>query len=636
MSEQSLSSLVIDLRARTAKLEKDLDSANAKIRRKMQAQGKTLNRELSTMFSKLGKVAAFAGVTVGLNQIRGAVLDVIDTSSALQTTADKLGLTTTALQELRYAGEQFNVDQRTTDMALQRFGRRLAEVAQGSGQLKATLDQYGISVRNADGSTRGTLEVLRDFADALHDAENANEQMRMSMNAFDSEGVAFGQVLRDGARGLAELTVQSHAFGAIIESDQVRRLAALDKRLNDVTQGWKSMKAELLTGALDLTDALGLTGSMAELDRLAGLIEQAQKTAAVDPSMLVFNSTAMTAPIGIDLEKTKVEYRAALMGMVEDTRVGIQALSQELQNAEATLSTFDPNSDDFKLWSGEIENLRGQLERLTTQEQLLIDKHPKAIALRQMLIDLDQGRANSIALTAQEMAQLNSILASTVNPAERLQEQFDLLNRAIEAMPARTEEFEEAMRRLQVAYDESLKPDKMDRLLDAWEDMADGMSTSISEALVEGGDAVDRFLVRTLQKLQAAALESAIINPLLGALGIKSGGESGGGGFDWGSIIKSYGTGGRPIPGDPAIIGERGPELWMPDRPGTILPNSVLNRISGTASTSGGGNITVNQTIRFDVGLESVDHRIRNAAPIIALATEAKIHDTMRRRGRSL
>lgn len=40
--------------------------------------------------------------------------------------------------------------------------------------------------------------------------------------------------------------------------------------------------------------------------------------------------------------------------------------------------------------------------------------------------------------------------------------------------------------------------------------------------------------------------------------------------------LPGYASGGRPDPYDPAIIGENGPELWVPDRPGTIIPNDEL------------------------------------------------------------
>ena len=39
---------------------------------------------------------------------------------------------------------------------------------------------------------------------------------------------------------------------------------------------------------------------------------------------------------------------------------------------------------------------------------------------------------------------------------------------------------------------------------------------------------------------------------------------------------KGFANGGRPPVGRPSIVGERGPELFVPDRAGTIIPNNAM------------------------------------------------------------
>jgi len=46
----------------------------------------------------------------------------------------------------------------------------------------------------------------------------------------------------------------------------------------------------------------------------------------------------------------------------------------------------------------------------------------------------------------------------------------------------------------------------------------------------------------------------------------------------------AFAKGGRPAVGKAALVGERGPELFVPDRAGTIVPNNAL----------GGANVVVN------------------------------------------
>jgi len=85
---------------------------------------------------------------------------------------------------------------------------------------------------------------------------------------------------------------------------------------------------------------------------------------------------------------------------------------------------------------------------------------------------------------------------------------------------------------------------------------------------------------------------------LIGGIGDLFGGGGGGGIFGTilGGITKLFGFagGGRIQPGVPAIVGERGPELIVPSRPGTVM-NGADSR--GAA----GKSVAVSQTVNFDL-----------------------------------
>ena len=68
---------------------------------------------------------------------------------------------------------------------------------------------------------------------------------------------------------------------------------------------------------------------------------------------------------------------------------------------------------------------------------------------------------------------------------------------------------------------------------------------------------------------------------------IFGGGSSGGGGYEGGitnlaSFLPSFfADGGNPPVGVPSIVGERGPELFIPSTSGTIIPNNQLGSALG-------------------------------------------------------
>jgi hypothetical protein len=106
---------------------------------------------LRTGIRTLGRALAGVATAGGL----AALVDrSISATDAIGKTADKIGVGVEALQELRFAAKASGVEQQTLDMALQRFTRRAAEAAQGTGEAKDALAQMGIALRDQSGNLR--------------------------------------------------------------------------------------------------------------------------------------------------------------------------------------------------------------------------------------------------------------------------------------------------------------------------------------------------------------------------------------------------------------------------------------------------------------------------------------------------
>lgn len=145
-------------------------------------------------------------------------------------------------------------------------------------------------------------------------------------------------------------------------------------------------------------------------------------------------------------------------------------------------------------------------------------------------------------------------------------------------------------------------------LKDEFKSLADTMNNEIIngiEGMIDGTKTLGQVASSMLKKVANQMLQMAIMGKsgsggLFGSLlsgigGIFTGGLSGfgssslatsgtnffGGGF---SPIDFFANGGRPPVGRPSVVGERGPELFVPRSAGTIIPNHAM----------GGANVTVN------------------------------------------
>ena len=166
------------------------------------------------------------------------VTNITKFATEIGRTADRVGLTSDALQGLRFAAEQTGVASNTLDMALQRFSRRVAEAAQGTGVLAKEFTSLNIPLRDASGQLRSNEEILYDYADAIAGASSQQEQLRLAFAAFDSEGAKLVATFKNGAAGVKDYIEEAKRLGLILDEDLV-------KGAENVDRAFKRMSAQL-------------------------------------------------------------------------------------------------------------------------------------------------------------------------------------------------------------------------------------------------------------------------------------------------------------------------------------------------------------------------------------------------------
>ena len=123
-------------------------------------------------------------------------------------------------------------------------------------------------------------------------------------------------------------------------------------------------------------------------------------------------------------------------------------------------------------------------------------------------------------------------------------------------------------------------------------------------------NSIIKDLIKIELKAQATQLMGGLLGSgggggLMGMIGGLFSGGGGGGGIMGaiGSIGSMFGfaDGGTPPTNVPSIVGERGPELFVPKTAGTVIPNNQL------ASALGGGGQTVNYNGPFIASMSAID-----------------------------
>jgi len=213
--------------------------------------------------------------------------------------------------------------------------------------------------------------------------------------------------------------------------------------------------------------------------------------------------------------------------------------------------------------------------------------------------------------------ELNTKLRRERLGSEEAKKEFDITQQIAKIKEMNLKPTEEARLITFAKSNHSLKEelDKVEKINEAakrqkeiFEEIGESIATGVSDALVDA-------ILQTKSLAQAAsALLNDIARQLL-RLGINTAlGAVFGGPFE---KLPGFANGGRPRVGRASIVGEKGPELFVPTSAGTIIPN---NRISG--------GVTNNIVVNVDASGSSVEgneQQSRELGLVLSTAIQAQL-----------
>lgn len=171
---------------------------------------------MSLAFSALGNIKAIS------------ILDQLDELS------EKSGLSVEALSGLRYASEVAGTPLEALTGGLSRLSRMMASAAAGSKEAAAAFDQLGVKVKNADGTLRGSDQVLEDLADKFASYEDGAGKASYAQELFGKSGGDMIPILNQGSEGIRKLRGEAEQLGAVYDTKTAKAAAQFNDNLERI------------------------------------------------------------------------------------------------------------------------------------------------------------------------------------------------------------------------------------------------------------------------------------------------------------------------------------------------------------------------------------------------------------------
>lgn len=574
-------------------------------------------------------VAGFTADKIGQMAAKG-----LEFASSLGEQAQQLGVSTRELQVYRFAASQVGLSNEEMDAGLAKLTLRIGQAAAGNDKLRTVFSSLGIAITDSAGNARSAGDVMEDLAGKLSKVEDPAKRAQIEVALFGKAGQKLDTLLTGAGGTIDELSNAADRLGIVLSDDMIRRADDAADKMSAVKQVLSTKiafaVADNANAILKLADALQWAAEKAgqffktmegvkRIQRDQGFLRGffsgfGEQLTASDPTKYVKQRSdelaaaqkklreAQAAPIGKDyFGFGRKRIADAQAEVAEATRLYKAALADpEYIAARAAAITPPalpkpaaaplPSSAKGKSGGGRSSPAKTLDDELASLERTL-DPAKAANLEFEKNIEILRKAADQGKITAQRYSELHDALFANWQregdtALDRAPVALDRMDQAITVALPKIEDLQVQLQKVPSAIDEAFADANIA-----------GMEAFIGsvENLRRGFGSLKDVALNVLDAIETAILNKLVYGPLMDWASGKS--ASGGGllgglfsaaGSLFGSIFGGRrALGGRVSAGRAYLVGEQGPEPFIPDSAGTIIPSAAMN---AAGEGSRGGN----------------------------------------------
>ena len=319
----------------------------------------------SVMTGPLGVVAAFSAASIAAVALTKKLWDMgtaaLKSGDKIIKTADALGISTDAYQELSYAMQRGGASAEDFDAALKHIEEQLGAAAQGQGRAVKAFKQFGLTVK--DLQSMNAEEAFYAIAEGISKIDDPSKRMRASVQLLGGAGDKMAHAMRGGAAGLDELRKAARATGNVRTRKELENAAEAADKLLDAQLALKGAFNDVAYAVMPemigmLQDFAGYIrenkGAVAEFARAAAFAMKGVAMAIKAPYVIVQSFTE-----GIKFWRDAfVQFGKAMAKLFNDF-----------------MDFLKPFQDAFaKVIGWVVDSFKGAIEWITEKVKWIIDK----------------------------------------------------------------------------------------------------------------------------------------------------------------------------------------------------------------------------------------------------------------------
>jgi len=444
----------------------------------------------------------------------------------------------------------------------------------------------------------------------------------------------------DGAVGQLETTLRQVSDGAVAKlverygdlADEVMRaveaqamfdLQLANLELKNTIDSLNEMATAWSVGSMLFGGAIGKAASLSKSLGIAG--EEARQLVSYFDAMALADGPVEQAQAMERLRDAFVRVVGEGGSLNQEQLEFVKGLNDAIINAYTLAGAGEEVTEAFSRASAEVANLARNISSYTRTSTIIGEDQLFSMPVE--IAPVQDRRRSSGRSAVDTLANEYERLRGALDPVWKATRDYEKAVKTLDAALASglIESQEEYNALLALAAEEFQTTAESARTLQTVADNIQNSMESAFMAMVEGTKTAKEAFRDMALAVVKELYRILVVQQLVGSFDASSGEGSGLVGLIMRGISGAFADGGYAQSGHAYIVGERGPELFVPSRSGTVVPNHEIG---------GGGGVVVNQTINVSTGVQStVRAEVIALMPRIAESTKAAVLSEKRRGG---
>ena len=537
-------------------------------------------RDLMQQLAASGKYTSTSMEAVGEVILRFSKIAGVDAAKAAETLIPLLDGTASSAKQLNDKYHFLTLEQYKNIEALERQGK-----LQEAAKMQATLLNESLqSTQRQLGNLEAAWQGVANFASKAWDA---------MMGWGREDGVARASELEKKINDIVQ-QIEDRQSKGLKTGSQEAALKAFRTELNAIVSkeiaALDAVEAKMKKAEEEqrkIKDYAGAGGASKSKDIAAATA----KAEAEAKFLVAMQSANEIQKIDAEAAKKSAEKRAEFNKKSEEEKRAFGGVLQKQMDAEMLVIELERQE---KIRQIRTKNMLAEYEESVRTEKEITDAAVAEDKRREAMRTDAQGATRSLEFEKERLELKYQLIYATEKEQKLAMISLEYARKRKEVESSPDKDFltgqldrQEALEKMNVSIQDSMQ--KTQQVFDTvWGNMSSAIDNFVKTGKFSFKDftrSVIQDMLAMEMKIQAMQLVRGLIGSMFGAfagVGVGSVGNAAtmkpGGGY--------FADGGDPPVGKVSVVGERGPELFVPKTAGTIIPNHLLNGSGGTTNVT--------------------------------------------------